>query len=152
MKKFWKYCTIALMVLSMASCGEKEEPIVESYLEVTPNNIAGSWKLSSWKGEDLPEGLFFYIDLVRRDGLFTTYENMSSFSVHKESGYYKITTDESLGAIIRGMRDNSMGSEWNHRYIVTELTSDRMVWTVTDDPEDVSVFVRCEIPADIKGE
>ena len=39
---------------------------------------------------------------------------------------------------------------WNNSYLISELEADRMVWTVLEDAEDVSVYVRCEkVPEDI---
>ena len=57
--------------------------------------------------------------------------------------------DEDWGNIISGEYDYWMG-EWNSSYIVTELRSDSMIWTVKDDSGDISVYIRCaEVPADI---
>ncbi len=153
MKHLLKYVTIALTALLFASCEKPSNDLSEPVLEVTPTNINGSWQLTEWNGEKLPDGRYFYIEFIRRGTLFKSYENTSSFDVHRETGYYSITIDESLGgAVIRGMLDNSMGQEWNHRYIVTDLTATRMVWTVADNPSDVSVFERVDsIPAEITG-
>ncbi len=143
------------MAVAFASCTEKPvDELQEPILDVTPTNINGSWQLTEWNGTPLPDGRYFYIEFIRRDQLFKSYENTSSFDTHKETGYYSINIDESIGAsVIRGMLDNSMGQEWNHRYIVTDLTSKRMVWTVVGNPSDVSVFTRVDsIPVEIAGE
>ena len=43
--------------------------------------------------------------------------------------------------------------DWNHQYIVTDLDADSMVWTAKDNPEDVSLYVRCEsIPDEVTGD
>ena len=61
------------------------------------------------------------------------------------------TTDEELGAIVMGQYDYGIG-DWNHQYIVTDLDADSMVWTAKDNPEDVSLYVRCEsIPDEVTG-
>ena len=40
--------------------------------------------------------------------------------------------------------------EWSSFYIITELRSDSMIWTVKEDAGDISVYTRCaEVPADI---
>jgi hypothetical protein len=36
--------------------------------------------------------------------------------------------------------------------VVTSLTATKMTWVAKDDPEDVSIYERTEIPAEIKGE
>ncbi len=150
MKKLFGYLAILVLAGGLLSCQKNDlsQPVPE-YLEVTANNIAGSWKLSEWNGGPLAAGSYFYIDFVRRDTKYTSYDNLSSFSVRKDSGRFVISGEEGVGAVIRGIADNSMSQEWNHRYIVTELSADRMVWTVYDNPEDVSVFVRCEIPEEL---
>ncbi len=156
MKKLLKYLTIAILAAAFASCTEKQvdNDLSEPVLDVTPTNINGTWQLAEWNGEKLPEGRYFYIEFVRRGMLFTSYENTSSFEAHKETGEYNIIVDEALGgAVIVGKFDNAMGKEWNHRYIVTDLTENRMVWTVINNPEDVSVFTRVDsIPVEITGE
>ncbi len=145
MIKFLKYIAIASLMMLSVSCEEEQKEIPEPILEVTPNNIEGIWQLTEWRGEALPEGRYFYIVLERKDCLFTTYENTASFGVHKETGYYNIIQNDSVeGAIIRGLKDCSMGEEWNHQYIVSDLTSGKMTWTVIDDLEDISIYTRIE--------
>ncbi len=146
MLKIFKYIAIAGLLTVFAGCRQMDlNDLSEPVLDVTPANIEGIWQLESWNGEELPEGRYFYIVLERKDCLFTTYENTASFTVHKETGYYNILEDESAGKkIIRGLYDYSMGTEWNHAYYVTDMTSDYMTWTVTDNSSDVSVFVRIE--------
>ncbi len=155
MKNLLKYLTIALMALSLASCGkESVKDLEEPILDVTPTNINGSWQLVEWNGQSLPSDRYFYIEFIRRGMEFKSYENTSTAEVHKETGKYNIIIDESLGgAVIIGRLDNSMNQEWNHRYIVTDLTATRMVWTVSGNPDDISIFERVDsIPADLTGE
>ncbi len=155
MKQILKYLTIALMALSLASCTDKPgEPEKEPALPVTPTNINGTWQLVEWNGQALPESRYFYIEFIRRGSLFKSYENTASHGVHKETGVYDITIDESLGgAVITGKYDNFMEQGWDHSYIVTDLTATRMVWTVAGNPDDVSVYARIDsIPSDITGE
>ena len=65
------------------------------------------------------------------------------------SGTYGISD----GNVIKGIYDNSIYTYWAHDYEVSGLTGDRMVWTATDNPEDVSVYVRVDsIPGNISGE
>ncbi len=146
MMKFLKYAVIAGVVMMFAGCQKMDlNDLAEPTMDVSPANIEGIWMLESWNGEQLPEGRYFYIVLERKDCLFTTYENTASFTKHSETGYYKITEDESTGSkIIRGLYDYSMGTEWNHAYYVSDLTSGSMTWTVTDDPTDVSRYVRVD--------
>ncbi len=154
MKNSLKYFTLILAALVFASCEKPVEEVPVQYLAVTPTNIDGVWQLTEWNGTKLPDGRYFYIEFIRRGMLYKSYENTSSHAVHKETGEYNILVDESLGgSIITGNFDNSMGGEWSHRYVVTDLTATRMVWTATDNPDDISVYERVgSIPVEITGE
>lgn len=126
------------------SC-EKEKVSEPVWMDVTPNNIAGTWELAEWWGAPLAEGSFVYMELIRRDNKFVMYQNIDSYATRKFSGIYSI--DESSD-VISGRYDNEVGN-WNNDYVISELTADRMVWTVKGNPDDVSVYVRCEIPEDV---
>ena len=131
------------------ACG-KEEPVA-TYLEVTPNNISGEWKLVQWSGEALDADTYFYIDLVRKDRKYTIYQNFDSMGdmPHKITGEFNIELSDFGDPIIRGSYDYSEGF-WSHRYMVTRLTETSMVWTAVDDESFVQKFERCTIPAELK--
>ncbi len=149
MKRVFRLIVLAMVVTAVAvSCNDKEE-YVEPTLDVTPNNIAGCWSLDSWSGGELSSGSYVYIDFVRADKTYTLYQNIDSQYMRTITGHYFIYTDDEKGAIIRGNYDYGNG-DWAHRYIVTELTEDRMVWTALDNPADVSVYVRAAIPSDLQ--
>ena len=143
--------TISLFALGFVACDNEPEVPVEPQLEVTANNIAGEWQLSSWKGAPLAEGSYVYLAFDRRERTFCIYQNLDSFSTRVLTGGFYIETDPELGAIIRGSYDYDRG-DWAHRYVVTSLTANEMVWVAKDDPEDISIYIRTEIPAEIKGE
>ena len=149
MKKLFKGLFFALMaVVTMTACND-EDIYQEPTLDVTPANIAGSWRLESWGGGELAEGTFVYIDFVRADRTYTLYQNIDSHQTRIITGRYYIETDAEFGAIIRGNYDYGNG-DWSHRYIVTDLTANRMVWTAKDNRNDVSIYVRTPLPADLK--
>ena len=149
MKKNWFYLTLMMLMLAFVACSEEKE-YVEPQLEVTPHNIAGEWMLKSFgDGQSVAEGCYLYLELVRNDHTFTLYDNLDSFGTVVRTGRYVIETDPELGAVIRGNYDFG-GGDWNHRYVVRSLTAGEMVWVATDNPRDVSVYVRTEIPAEIK--
>lgn len=145
--------TISLLMASLSFVACDDEPVVptEPQLEVTANNIAGEWQLSLWKGAPLAEGSYVYLSFDRRERTFCIYQNLDSFSTRELTGAFYIETDPELGAIIRGSYDYDRG-DWAHRYVVTSLTANEMVWEAKDDTEDVSIYVRAEIPAEVKGE
>lgn len=149
MKKLLKGAFLALMaVATMTACSDDEE-YQEPTLEVTPHNIAGSWRLAEWSGGELADGSYVYIDFVRNDRTYTLYQNLDSHQLRIITGSYYISTDAEFGAIIRGNYDYGNG-DWAHRYIVTDLTANRMVWTAKDNADDVSVYVRAELPEGFK--
>lgn len=149
MKKNWFYLLLMLFAVSFAACSDDEE-YVEPQLEVTHHNIAGEWKLQSWSnGQPVADGCYLYLELVRKDATFTIYDNLDSFQTVVTKGRFVVENDPELGAVIRGEYEAG-GGDWNHRYIITSLTAHEMIWVATDDPQDVSVYLREEIPAELK--
>ena len=138
-----------LVALTLIGCDKGDNTTRNTLLDVTPNNIAGEWQLESWCGTALAEGSYVYIEFTRADRTFCIYQNIDSAEPRLRTGRYNITIDAEFGAIIRGQYDYGAG-DWAHRYIVDELTADRMIWTAKDDPSDVSIYVRTTIPANIK--
>ena len=138
------------MVLAVTLCGcSSEDEVVEPQLDVTPHNISGTWQLESWhNGVQLAEGAYLYMELIRKDRAFKSYDTVESALPRYRTGVYNIETDPELGAIIRGMYDFD-GGDWNHRYIVTSLTASKMIWVAKDNPAEVQVFVKKEIPAEV---
>ena len=131
---------IAIAVVSCEKNPMREEP---PQLEVNANNISGQWELVEWNGDNLTEGTYVYLDIVRNDRTYTMYQNMDSFSnvPHVITGSYRLSTDEELGAIIRGTYDHDSG-EWSHRYIIQSLTANEMFWVAKDDPSFTQKFRR----------
>lgn len=149
MKRILRQVVLAItMTVIAVSCSDKEE-YVEPTLDVTPNNIAGCWRLDSWSGGSISEGSYVYIDFVRADKTYTLYQNIDSQYKRIITGRFFIYTDAEQGAIIRGNYDYGNG-DWAHRYIVTDLTEERMVWTALDNKDDVSVYVRATLPEDLE--
>lgn len=152
MNKFLKTAVVALVGLCLMACqGPNEEPAPLPQLEATPNNVAGSWQLSEWMGKPLAEGSYVYIDLVRSGRTYTMYQNIDSQNARTITGRFYIEQNDMGESVIRGLYDHSVG-EWNNRYIITSLTAEEMVWQVEGNDADVSVYTRCEIPAEIVGE
>lgn len=148
MKKLIKLTMAVAALLVMFACTDKIE--TPKYLDVTPNNISGSWRLESSCGQALAEGTYVYIDFDRKERSFEMFQNTDSFSTRYITGRYFIYTDAEAGAIIRGDYNYGNG-EWAHRYIVSDLTSKRMTWTALDNSDYVDVYVRCEIPDTIRA-
>ena len=148
MKRLIKVTMLVSVLLTIGACTDKVE--TPDYLDVTPNNIAGSWRLESTCGEPLAPGSYVYINFDRKERSFEIYQNTDSFSTRYVTGRYFIYTDADAGSIIRGDYDYGNGA-WSHRYIVSDLTSKRMVWRALDDDNYIDIYVRCEIPAEIRS-
>ena len=148
MNTFKKIMTAALVALSFlaVSCDRNDtsEP-QEIYLDVNANNISGKWELVEWNGNALTAGTYVFMEIVRNDRTFKIYQNLDSFNdvPHVVTGSYNIVTDPELGAIIRGNYDYDAG-DWAHRYIIKDLTSEKMTWIAKDDPTFVQKYVRVE--------
>lgn len=152
MKQILKIMIAAALLLGTSSCDNtpEEQPVPE--IEVTTNNISGTWKLSLWNDQPLPEGSFIYIDFVRSSSTYTMYQNIDSFGTRTLTGRFTLYVDEEIGAaVLRGDYDHGTG-EWNHRYIVESLTATTMLLVAKDNAEDRCLYERSDIPAEILGE
>ena len=134
---------LSIIAIAAVSCEKDSMPEEAPQLEVNANNISGQWELVEWNGDNLTEGTYVYLDIVRNDRTYTMYQNMDSFSnvPHVITGSYRLSTDEELGAIIRGTYDHDSG-EWSHRYIIQSLTANEMFWVAKDDPSFTQKFRR----------
>ena len=105
-------------------------------------------------GKELPKmevSLLPYLVLDEGSRIIVSREYPNQYFVTRENSLYiyNLSTDESLGSVIRGMYDYENG-DWNHRYIIRNLFSDRMTWIATDDAQNVSVYKRCPgVPQEI---
>ena len=88
---------------------------------------------------------YVYIDIVRNDRTYTMYQNIDSFKdvPHIITGSYYLENDPAIGSIIRGNYDHDSG-DWAHRYIITDLTRDQMLWVAKDDSTFVQSWLRVD--------
>lgn len=112
------------------------------YLPLSYFNIAGVWELVEWNGEPLADGTYACIELTRQHE-FTSCSNIRTTSSVAEvlTGEFDIDNEDNT---VGGYYDYMDYMQWSHRYVVSELTSDRMVWTATDDPSEVRVYSRID--------
>lgn len=147
MKNIFKTLSVIFVTLSLIAC-TKEPHKSDNELPVTSDNISGTWELSEISGEPLADGLFMYLELVRRDKVFSFYENISgshNVTVHK-SGHFDFFGER----VISFLYDNSISS-YGKRYEIISLTEDKMVWVREDNRDEVSVYVRCESIPELPG-
>ena len=143
MKRVVKLAVAVVAMVVAIGCSQPDESGI-LFLDVTPNNIKGTWSLKSYdNGVQLAEGSYRYIVFDRADRTFVSYDNLSSMGQVTRSGRYAITTDGA--AIIRGMYDYGQG-DWEYRYYVRNLTTDSMVWVATEDESSSLVYERAELP------
>lgn len=144
MKRFLKFAVLMLAAVAFWACDD-DKNTTEPFLTPTAHTISGTWQLSEWSG-GLAPGTYVYMKFIRKDRLYKMYQNIDSAHPHLLTGSFEIKDD-----VIRGLYDYSLGQEWSYRYVISELTDDRMVWTAQEDPEEVQVFVRAAIPDEIIG-
>ncbi len=142
MKTIFRMMLIVLLA-GVASCSDEEEETVRT-LEVSYVNLNGTWQLAEWKGQPLEEGAYCYITFSRRDKTFKMYQKFDSMYARCITGKFAIEKDDYLGYIISGSYDFGNG-DWNNEYIVTDLLeSGSMIWTVKENKNDTSKYVRCD--------
>ena len=154
MKNFFKVTAMLFAVLCFGACSNDNDEFAPEFLEVTPYNISGYWKLTEYNGMAIPDGVYGYVEYTRKkERTFVIYDNFNSMYPDRKTGVYTIEKDKYGKAILDGKYDYSMGEGgWNNRYYVTELQANSMKLTADSENADVCVYVRCnEIPAEITG-
>lgn len=128
--------------VSFAVSCDKSGTETEEYLSLTYYNVAGTWELVEWNGEPLADGTYACIELTRQHE-FTSCSNIRTTSSVAEvlTGEFDIDNEDNT---VGGYYDYMDYMQWSHRYVVSELTSDRMVWTASDDPGEVRVYLRTD--------
>lgn len=157
MKTLFRLMAIFALLLTTASCGDDE--VVSDKLpslDVNYANVAGTWKLTNWNGDELNEPRYYYITFDRKEEngkrKYTVYTNLNSAVSERITGTFLLDNEEEVGDLIDGTYDYTLSTEdgWEHSYIVTELNIESMSWKAKDDAEEVRVYTRCtEVPADI---
>ncbi|MGL5957364.1 MAG: lipocalin family protein [Phocaeicola sp.] len=152
MKTIFKIMMFFSLLITATACSKSDEPAGGNLpLKATYSNVAGIWKLTSWNGEPLIEGLYCYVQLNRRAPYtFVIYENMNSMYANKLTGTFAINAENRNEDfdIISGEYDYDGGS-WANAYKLV-VFQESMTWTVENDPMDVSIYERCnEIPKEI---
>lgn len=158
MKKIFRTLLVSLLLVTSTACDDADEQTGPRYLTVDYANVAGVWRLAEVNGIAQDEDPYLYLVLNRRadedrdyQRTFESYDNLNSGLSRHAEGIYCIESEEDETPVIGGYYDHGIGINlWEHDYYVTELTAERMVWTATDNPEDVSVYERCDaVPEEI---
>ncbi len=149
-KVILRILAIMLLMSGLNACSDDNSTAPTPSLDVTPANIAGTWKLVEWNGAEIAQGTYCYIVFNRRERTFEMYQKFDSMYPRYITGKFAIDEDEDYGYIISGEYDYGNGL-WSNSYIVTDLyPSGTMTWTVKGNADDVSRYERCEsVPAEI---
>ena len=146
MKNFLKTTAILFVVLCFGACSNDIDDFKPKSLEVTPNKISGYWMLNEYNGMEITDGVFCYVEYVRKDRKFVMYQKFDSMYPRRITGVYSIEMNKYNKPILSGKYDYGMG-DWNNRYYVTELLDNFMVLTADSSSPDVCKYLRCnEIP------
>ncbi|MBQ8520996.1 MAG: lipocalin family protein [Bacteroides sp.] len=153
MKTLFGVMAMFMLMFGFTSCSEDDEEVTVPALEVNYVNVNGTWKLTEWNGNPIPENVYCYIVFKRKDHTFKMYQKFDSMYARCITGEFVIEQDEYWGSMISGTYDYGMGN-WNNTYIVTDLLeTGSMIWTVKGDDTDISKYERCdEVPAGVMAE
>lgn len=152
-KTIFRLMVLCLLVPGLNACSSDDDEVLQPWLDVTPANIAGTWKLTEWNNSSVAQGTYCYIVFERRDRTYKMYQKFDSMYPRYITGEYSIEKDDDDNYVISGTYDYGNGL-WNNSYIVTELlASGSMKWTVKGNADDVSRYERCNaVPDDILEE
>lgn len=88
MKTIFRFTLLALIATAFCACDDDKSYVAP--LDVTPNNLAGTWQLVQWNGAPLAEGSYVYIEFIRKDQKYVMYQNLDSFGARKLTGRFAI--------------------------------------------------------------
>ncbi|MGM9738100.1 MAG: hypothetical protein ACI3ZT_06780 [Candidatus Cryptobacteroides sp.] len=146
MKNILKLWALAAVLVGFQACSEDHSYEDESDPVLSYYQIVGTWKLTEWNGEDMESGdRYVYMVLESKERTFKIYQNIESAQPREMTGTFELVyDDEACVNIVSGMYDHEFGF-WNNDYIVTKKDEDTMIWTVSGNPSDVSVYRRYSV-------
>ena len=81
MKTIFRFTLLALIVTAFCACDDDKSYVAP--LDVTPNNLAGTWQLAQWNGAPLAQGSYVYIEFIRKDQKYVMYQNLDGTLRHR---------------------------------------------------------------------
>lgn len=146
MKKFlYSILFFSIVAFGFTACDDDEvEPKIEN-LPINYANVSGEWQLISWRGEQMPDGVYFNINLDRRDHLFTIRQNINSMYEQELTGSYSLDLqDDEETYVLSGYYSYGKG-KWLHDYIVSSISVDgRLSLVAEDDDTEVAILQKKE--------
>lgn len=106
------------------------------------NDIVGEWTLTSWTG-DAPADFAAYVEF-NADATFILYQQVESSLIQVYAGSFRLD-----GKTLSG--EYADGTPWGASYEVEfDVTGKTMRWVSNTPVQEISVYTRTEIPADMK--
>ena len=106
--KLFTLLAALLLTTGFVSCSSDDDEPKEQSLAVTPANLNGAWKMTSWNnGQPMPEGTYCYVVFNRRDNTMDMYDNLNSMYAVHTTGSFKVEQDPYLGYVVSGSYDYS---------------------------------------------
>ncbi|MDO4460964.1 MAG: hypothetical protein Q4C30_00515 [Bacteroidia bacterium] len=142
MKKLLSYIFfLSVIILAFSACKDDDDEPAVVNLPVNYANLSGEWQLVSWRGEQLPEGVYFKIDFDRRDHIFTIRQNLNSMYEQQLIGSYSIELqDDDETYLLSGSYAYGKG-DWEHSYIISSISVDGTLSLVAaDDASNTAIL------------
>lgn len=103
----------------------------------------GSWKLSTYCGKAAEFDVYM---VLNEDYSFTLYQRNGSYEITKLTGTY---TFDATTNIFGG--EYTDGVAWATTYALEEVDDDTLTWSNTANADEVSVYVKADVPESIKS-
>lgn len=153
MKKLFSIFAVALMALTLNSCGGGSEdptptpqpPQPGEEVPVTLENISHPWVLTSWEAngaEGLTDNTAIYLELLSNKSFKLYQKNVNITGVILFEGTY--TLDAEAKTITGKYSD---GENWSATYSITSLKTDEMKWSTASELSTYGILT--EIPSEI---
>ena len=102
--KLFTLLAALLLTTGFVSCSSDDDEPKEQSLAVTPANLNGAWKMTSWNnGQPMPEGTYCYVVFHRRDNTMEMYDNLHSMYAVHTTGSFKVEQDPYLGYVVSAL-------------------------------------------------
>lgn len=153
MKKLFSIIAVALMALTLNSCGGGDEdptptpqpPQPGEEVPVTLENVAHPWVLTSWEAdgaEGLTDNTAIYLELLSNKSFKLYQKNVNAAGVVLFEGTF--TLDAEAKTITGKYSD---GENWSATYSISSLKTDEMKWTTGSEVSTYDILT--EIPSEI---
>lgn len=143
MKKLLRIYILLFVSVVLAACSDDDDELRITSLPVNYANVSGDWHLESWRGEKLPDGVYFSVCFDRRDHQFTIHQNLNSMYEQELTGSYSLDLqDDDETYVLSGYYSYGKGN-WEHSYIVSDISVDgQLTLVAVDDDAEIAILKR----------